>query len=56
MSRIGKTIIDRLSRFAGDLERGVDVAQTYTGRQIVLDLAPRSSLPSEWFKLERFDA
>ncbi|RLS59321.1 MAG: helix-turn-helix domain-containing protein [Planctomycetota bacterium] len=29
-----------MERFTGDLERGVDVAQTYTCRQIVLDLEP----------------
>ena len=40
MSRIGKKIIDRFERFTSDLERGVDVAQTYTCRQIVLDLKP----------------
>ena len=40
MTRIGQKIIDRLERFASDLERGVDVARTYTCRQIVLDLDP----------------
>jgi len=40
MSRIGKKIIGRLDRFTNDLERGVDFAQTYTCRQIVLDLDP----------------
>ena len=40
MSRIGQKIIDRFERFTSDLEKGVDVAQTYTCRQIVLDLNP----------------
>ncbi len=42
MSRIGKKIIDRLERFANDLESGVDIAKKYTCRQIVLDLEPKS--------------
>lgn len=42
MSRIGKKIIDRLERFANDLEQGVDIASRYTCRQIVLDLNLKS--------------
>ena len=39
MSRIGKTIISRLERFANDLEGGVEIAKKYTCRQVVFDLA-----------------
>ncbi len=42
MSRIGKKILDRLERFTNDLEQGVNIARTYTCRQIVLDLEPKS--------------
>ncbi len=41
MSRIGKTIVERLRRFTIDLEAGVDIAKKYTCRQIVLDLEPK---------------
>ena len=40
MSRLGKSMIQRLERFANDLEAKVDIAQKYTCRQIVLDLNP----------------
>ncbi len=41
MSRLGKSMIQRLERFANDLEQGVDIARKYTCRQIVLDLEPK---------------
>lgn len=44
MSRIGKTIIDRLERFANDLEGGVDIAKRYTCREMVLDHGSHSVL------------